>query len=287
MAELEALEAALAARFGDLPEADLTAEERAALNAAAGPLTKMAGRASHRAFDDRPISLDLLRTLCAVALSAPSKSDMQQRDIVIVSDADLRGRLLAIVEDQAWTHSVAHLLVFCGNNRRQRQIHDQRGHAFANDHLDALFNPAVDAGIALQAFITAAEAIGLGCCPISGLRNDAQAVSDALGLPDHVFPVAGLAVGWPTRDGYISPRLNLDTAVHVDRFRDADPERDIAAYDARRHAIKPMRTQRDPARFGDLPAERYTWSEDKARQYAVPERADFGQFMRGKGFDLT
>ena len=28
------------------------------------------------------------------------------------------------------------------------------------------------------------------------------------------------------------------------------------------------------------------WSEDKARQYSKSERADFGVFVRRKGFDL-
>ncbi|NJM34133.1 MAG: NADPH-dependent oxidoreductase, partial [Rhodomicrobium sp.] len=66
-----------------------------------------------------------------------------------------------------------------------------RGHPFANDHLDAFFNAACDAAIALTAFILAAEARGLGCTPISAIRNHAEAVSELLGLPDHVFPFVG------------------------------------------------------------------------------------------------
>jgi hypothetical protein len=33
-------------------------------------------------------------------------------------------------------------------------------------------------------------------------------------------------------------------------------------------------------------SEPYGWSEDKARQYAVPERADFGAYVRARGFRL-
>jgi len=57
----------------------------------------------------------------------------------------------------------------------------------------------------------------------------------------------------------------------------------IDAYDKRRAAIHPYKP-RDPARWGDVPF--YGWSEDKARQYGVPQRADFGAFVRGKGFCL-
>ena len=47
---------------------------------------------------------------------------------------------------------------------------------------------------------------------------------------------------------------------------------------------RPYRSQRDVARFGA--ASFYGWSEDKARQYAEPLRADFGAFVRAKGFRL-
>ena len=45
-------------------------------------------------------------------------------------------------------------------------------------------------GIALAAFIVAAESIGLGCCPLSAIRNHSDALSDLLGVPDHVFAIA-------------------------------------------------------------------------------------------------
>ena len=51
----------------------------------------------------------------------------------------------------------------------------------------------------MSAFIIVAEAEGLGVCPISAVRNHADAVSKLLKLPDHVFPVAGLAAGYPGR----------------------------------------------------------------------------------------
>lgn len=59
------------------------------------------------------------------------------------------------------------LLFFCGNNRRQRRIHELRNRPFANDHLDAFFNATVDAAIALSAFVLAAEAEGLGHVPLA------------------------------------------------------------------------------------------------------------------------
>jgi FMN reductase [NAD(P)H] len=247
-------------------------------------LARIAGHGSHRKFQAREIDPGLLRLLFACALSAPSKSDLQQADIVHVAD---RARVKAIAElipDMPWINDAPVLLVFCGNNRRIRQIGDWRGKPFVNDHLDHFMNAAVDAGLVMMTFIRAAEAAGLGACPISAVRNQPREVSRLLGLPAQVFPVAGLAVGYPAEPGRISARLPLGVTVHVDRYDESGLNEKIDAYDRRRHALQPYRRQRHPDRYADVAF--YGWSEDKARQYAVPEREDFGAFIRERGFTL-
>ena len=271
------IEAALTERFGAAPAVD---------SALPGldELARMAGHRSHRRFADRAVAPALLELLFACALSAPSKSDLQQADIVRVAD---RAKIKAIADgipDMPWIANAPVFLVFCGNNRRIRQIGEWRGKPFANEHLDHFMNAAVDAGIVMTSFIRAAEAVGLGCCPISAVRNQPEATSRLLDLPAGVFPVAGLCVGYPAEDGRITPRLSLQVTVHTDRYDEAGVREKIEAYDRRRDAVLPYRRQRNPERFGK--ADFYGWSEDKARQYAVPERADFGAFIRKQGFSL-
>jgi nitroreductase/FMN reductase [NAD(P)H] len=247
-------------------------------------LAEMANRRVIRRYTDQPVDPALLETLCAVALSAPSKSDLQQADIVIVSDQGQRDKLEALLPDNPWLKAAPVFLVFCGNNRRHRLLFDWRGRPFVNHHLDPFFNAAVDAGIVLATFIAAADRVGLGCCPVSAIRNHPQQVSDILTLPDHVFPVAALGAGWPSFSGVMSPRLGLDVSVHRDRYDETGLKDKVAAYDRRREAVQPYKSQRYTDRFGESAA--YGWSEDKARQYSVPERADFGAFVRRKGFRL-
>ena len=271
------IEAALTERFGAAPAVD---------SALPGldELARMAGHRSHRRFADHAVAPALLELLFACALSAPSKSDLQQADIVRVAD---RAKIKAIADgipDMPWIANAPVFLVFCGNNRRIRQIGEWRGKPFANEHLDHFMNAAVDAGIVMTSFIRAAEAVGLGCCPISAVRNQPEATSRLLDLPAGVFPVAGLCVGYPAEEGRITPRLSLQVTVHSDRYDEAGVKEKIEAYDRRRDAVLPYRRQRNPERFGR--ADFYGWSEDKARQYAIPERADFGAFIRSKGFSL-
>lgn len=245
---------------------------------------KMASRGVVRRFTDEPVPADLVDTLCALALSSPTKSDLQQRDILIVEDAAKRARIDQLLADQDWIPTAPVFLVFLGNNRRHRQVHEWRGKPFVNDHLDAFFNATVDAAIALSAFCTAAEAAGLGCCPVSVLRDHAAEVSDLLALPDHVFPIAGLGLGWPQRPGWTSLRLPLTHTVHRDTFKEDGLREAVEGYDARRRGVAPYRSQRDVQTWGEDPA--YGWSEDKARQYAVPQRDDWGAFVKRKGFKL-
>jgi len=274
---LDRLLAALRARFGTAPtlsEAPQGVEV----------LADMANRRVMRRYQEKPVDPALIEVLCGVALSAPSKSDLQQADIIVVSDPAQRARLEALLPDNPWLKAAPVFLVFCGNNRRHRLLFEWRDRPFVNDHLDPFFNAAVDAGIVLATFCTAADRAGLGSCPISAIRNHAAEVAAILGLPRHVFPVAGLGVGWPAFEGVMSPRLGLDVTVHHDRYDETALRERVAAYDRRREQVQPYRTQRQVERFGQ--SDTYGWSEDKARQYSVPERVDFGAFVRKIGFKL-
>jgi nitroreductase/FMN reductase [NAD(P)H] len=105
-----------------------------------------------------------------------------------------------------------------------------------------------------------------------------------LALPEAVFPVAGLCAGYPAEPGRITPRLPLEVTVHTDRFDESGVRAKIEDYDRRRHQLLPFRRQRHRDRYPDV--DFYGWSEERARQYSVPERADFGAFIRAQGFSL-
>ena len=270
-----AIAAALQHRFGEQIPVD---ENLAGLDA----LARMASRKVHRRYIDKPVDPALLRLICACALSAPSKSDLQQADIVILEKPE-QSIIADLIPDQPFIRTAPAFLVFLASGRRLPEISKMRGKPFPNDHLDQFFNAAVDAGIVLATFLAAADAVGLGTCPISVIRDHSQRVSDMLKLPQRVIPVAGMCVGWPSEKGHISPRLGLASTLHQGRYDEGNLAERIDAYDKRRAAIHPYKP-RDPARWGEVAF--YGWSEDKARQYGVPQRPDFGAFVRKKGFGL-
>ena len=111
-------------------------------------------------------------------------------------------------------------------------------------------------------------------------------VAGILNLPDHVFPLAGLCVGWPLREGWVSLRLPPAVTVHDDVYDDSRLADELAAYDRRRDArfAIPPDKQRDVAAYGRK--DFYGWSADKARQVSHTEREQLARFLRGRGFSL-
>jgi len=271
------IKAALLERFAEQLEIDA---DLAGLD----EIARICAHRVHRRYLAREISPHLVRLLCACALSAPSKSDLQQADILVVRERSKIGAIADLLPEMPWLREAPAFLVFLANGRRLPKICQMRDKPFPNDHLDLLFNATVDAAIVMTTFLRAAEAVGLGCCPISVIRDHAAIVSEMFALPEKVIPVAGMCLGWPAEEGRITPRLSLGTTVHEERFADNNIDAAIDAYDHRRAATRPYRGQREPERFGRN--EFYGWSEDKARQYAVPLRADFGAFVRSKNFRL-
>ena len=249
-------------------------------------LGSLAAHRSFRRFADREVAPELLDTLLACAFSTPAKSDLQQSAVVKVTDSVTRSAIDALLADSPWVARAPVLLVWCADNRRIREISRIKQIPFANDHLDSFFNAAVDTALVMSTFIHAVRAAGLGCCPLSAIRNHAQVVGELLALPPYTFPVAGMVLGWPQEERRIVPRLGLNAFVHENRFDDATLAEDLDEYDQRRAEVLPIapEKQRDVGRYGQR--DFYGWSDDKARQVAVRERGDFGEYVRRQRFEL-
>jgi len=249
-------------------------------------LTTILNRSSCRKFSDKLISEEVLHTLFATAFSAPSKSDLQQVSVIRLTDKTKVDKIAALSPNNSWLVNSPVFMVWCGDNRRLRQLARWREHDFVNNHLDAFMNAAVDAGIAMQTFIIAAEAIGLGCCPVSGIREYAQQLSEELALPQGVFPLAGLCVGWPENKAQISQRLPMTLTVHENTYNDEHLIEQVTNYDRQREIVD--RTAPNEQRLTQLYGEcaDYGWSENVTRQYSQSINTKFGEYIKAQGFNL-
>src|SRR4051794_36933990 len=249
-------------------------------------IRQVLGRKTVRRYTDRVPSDATLDLVLAAALSASAKSDFQQASVLRIVDAERRRAIGDFFPAMPWIERAPVFFMFLGDARRLDRIGAMRGKPVSNGSLEGFFNAAVDATLVMQTFILAAESMGLGCCPISVIRNRVDEVAAICELPDRVFPVAGLCVGYPVEAGHVSMRLPRSVTFHVDRYDDSALERGIETYDRARDARHAMTRdqQRAPDRYGY--ADFYGWSEDKARQAASPEGAAFPIYLRAHGFTL-
>lgn len=242
-------------------------------------LLRIARQTSHRAWSAEAAPPELVRLLVACALAAPSKSFLQQADVIDVRDPARRAAIHALVPGMPWMADAPAMLIFCANGRRFKRLFERAGQEFTNDHLDGFFNPTVDASLVMMNFINAASAIGMVSCPISMIRNHPQQLAKILELPDRVVPVAGLCIGWPVQERQVNPRLPLPASYHVDTIGEACDDAAVDDFDRRyvagRQAVLP------PSAPSPRP-----WSVERTEQYAKPQRADWGDFVRSRDFDL-
>ncbi|MFT5111619.1 MAG: nitroreductase [Parasphingorhabdus sp.] len=266
-------------RYGELPQFDSPDNDEV--------ISGLLEHRCHRDFTQEPVANSVMQSLFAAAFSAPSKSDLQQASVIRLTDSAIRKELVTANPAIQRLAKAPEFLIWCGDGRRIRLLTEERSKNFANEHLDAFMNAAVDAGIVMQNFIVAAESVGLGCCPVSQVRDNIFHLSKTLNLPRWVFPVAGLAVGWPAQPGKVSMRLPNRVTVHENQYDDTNMLADVNEYDARREASRPTVTdaQLHKDRYGVI--ENYGWSEHHSRQYSLPMRSDFGEYIRGQGFNLS
>ena len=239
---------------------------------------------SCRRFRQTPVPEKTLRFLFACSLSAPSKSDLQQVSIIHLESKDSRDFIHSVLPSMPWINTAPVFLLFCGDSHRIQTVCEMHNTTFAHDPVDAFFNTATDTAMVLQNFIIAAEAAGLGCCPISAVREFTEQVAKFCQMPDGVYPLAGLCLGYPEGEPDISVRLPMSASLHKDTYNEKNLKANIRDYDKRREEISPYESQRQIDLYGL--SDSYGWSSDKARQTSHTERLSFKSYIRKHGFRI-
>jgi nitroreductase len=190
---------------------------------------------SVRGYKPDPVPDGTLETLVAAAQSAATSSNLQTWSVVAVDRPEARRELAAIANNQKHIEQCPIFLVFLADVSRNTRLAEQEGAELVGlPYLEAFLVAAIDAALAAQNAVVAAESLGLSTVYIGALRNDVQRVAGLLGLPPGVAPVFGLCVGHaaPGREGEVKPRLPQEAVLHRETY-DADDRAHRAAYDPR------------------------------------------------------
>jgi len=238
---------------------------------------------SVRRYQPRPVPLGTLELLVAAAQSAASSSNLQLWSVVSVEDAERRRRLSLAANGQAHVRESSLFLVWLADLNRATELARRHGiEPEGLDFLEMFLMASVDASLAAQNAVVAAEASALSTVFIGALRNRPEEVADVLELPQGVFALFGLCVGYADAVAAtaIKPRLPQAVVLGRDRYRPVDADL-VAAYDQR------MTRFYEEQRM-DVPAG--GWSLHSAqrvqRAASLHGRHRLVEALKGRGFGL-
>ena len=265
---------ALALRYGDgtVPPAGPWNEQIAAL----------LSHRSVRGYRSDPLPDGTLETLVAAAQSAATSSNLQVWSVIAVTDADARRELAEIAGGQQHIVQCPLYLVWLADLARNNRLgQSAEVEMQAIPYLETFMLAVIDAALAAQNAVVAAESLGLSTVYIGAMRNDPLRVARLLGLPAGTVGVFGLCVGYAAEGeaGEVKPRLPQATVLHRERYgREDDPDL-RAAYDREMNGFR--------LRNG-LPQQ--TWSElvlaRLGRLASMNGREVLKDVVRERGFPL-
>lgn len=198
-------------------------------------IAQLLAHRSIRSYSDAPLDPATIATLVAAAQSAASSSNLQFWSVVAVTDRTIKSKLAVLAGNQRHIDDAPLLLVWVADLHRTHELGVSHGvQTDALDYLDSFIVAAVDAGLAAQNAVVAAESLGLGTVYIGALRNRSNVVAELLDLPPRAVALFGLVVGWPdpSQSSAVKPRLPQQVVLHAERYSPTDSAEAIARYDA-------------------------------------------------------
>lgn len=230
---------------------------------------------SIRQYTGKPIDNSLLISLIQSAQGAASSSFVQAYSLVQVNSPETRAKIATLAGGQTWVESAAEFLVICADLSRIEYCCEQQGMGRLAGYAEHFLTATVDASLMAQNLMLAAESEGLGAVFIGGIRNDPSQVSELLELPDQVYPVFGLCLGWPNAEPDLKPRFPVKVILHREKYDASRCEQDVKAYDEQMQAYYEARGSNQKLT---------NWSAQTAAAVQKKTRAHMLSFLQDRGF---
>jgi nitroreductase len=190
---------------------------------------------SVRGFLPDALPAGTLELLVAAAQSASTSSNLQLWSVVAIEDPTHKARLATLAGDQQFIRDAPLLLVWLADLARIDAIAAARQQtAEGTQYIEEFIVGVVDAALAAQSALIAAESLGLGGVYIGAMRNLPEQVAEALNLPPHAFAAFGMSIGWPdpAKTTDIKPRLSQRVVLHRETYRAAAALDEVEEYNA-------------------------------------------------------
>lgn len=177
-------------------------------------------RRTVRKYLQKDIPSNLLNDLLEASLRASTMGGMQLYSVIVTRDGEMKEKLSPAHFNQPMVKGAPVVLTFCADFRRFTKWCEQRKAVPGYNNLMSFMNAAMDTLLVAQTFCTLAEEAGLGICYLGTTTYNPQMIIDILQLPELVFPITTITVGYPDGIPVQVDRLPLEAAVHEEFFHD-------------------------------------------------------------------
>ena len=177
-------------------------------------------RRTIRKYLQKDIPVDLLNDLLSTSFRASTTGGMQLYSVIVTRDEAMKEVLSPAHFNQPMIKGAPVVLTFCADFRRFTKWCEERNATPGYENFMSFMNAAMDTLLVAQTFCTLAEEAGLGICYIGTTTYNPQMIIDALKLPELVFPVTTITVGYPEVVPAQQDRLPAESLIHDEYYHD-------------------------------------------------------------------
>ncbi|QAY65359.1 oxygen-insensitive NADPH nitroreductase [Paenibacillus protaetiae] len=238
---------------------------------------------SIRKYKNDPVTDGHLQQIALAAQAAPTSSNIQAYSVVAVRDTNRKQVLAGLAGNQKQIEESPLFLVWLADLNKIQTAVRLHEDSKLHQNTELFLLATIDATLAAQNAVIAAESLGYGTVYIGGIRNNPGAVSELLELPPLVYPVFGLCVGVPDQEPDIRPRLPIGAFLHEEMYQNGRVAGAIEEYDATTRTY--YATRKGGGKGGETET---SWSREMVRRFDGGRlRGHMRSFLQDRGFDLN
>ena len=114
-------------------------------------------------------------------------------------------------------------IILCDLHRMEK-VMKIRGWEREASNIHSLLFGVQDAAYMAQNMVTAAESLGMGSCYIGAAPYMAEKLRQDCNIPDHVFPLVILSMGFPAEDPPVRPRYPMEFHLFEEKYQELTDE---------------------------------------------------------------
>ena len=182
-------------------------------------LQNLLNHRSIRKFQNKPVPDAMLNKILEAAMRSATTGNMQLYSIIVTTNEENRKEIWEYHFKQNMILQAPVVLTFCADFNRFNTWCRQREAVPGYDNFLSFYTASIDALLAAQNAVVAAEDFGLGTCYLGTTTYMAHKFVDFFNLPEGVVPVTTVVMGFPDETPPLTDRLPLKGVVHYEKYK--------------------------------------------------------------------